>query len=167
MEIWALVISILSAIGTCIAAYLSFRANNPKIKVVINKENCIFTNKLNFLAFTVVFTNSAPVSGTISEIWIKWNGKYYCSKDANETFNTSCIAAVAIGRGAEIRNPILLDAPIVMLPFDYKNATIVFPQLSSTDTFIDCTVYFKIVGKHHVTSFKIRAHNVDYNYQNK
>ena len=37
MEIWALVISILSAIGTCVAAYFAFRANTPKIKVNVSK----------------------------------------------------------------------------------------------------------------------------------
>lgn len=167
MEIVAIIISIFSAIGTCIATYLSFRANHPKIKISIKKDNCVFTNKLNFLAFPAVFTNSAPVSGTISEILIKWNGKFFFSKSINETFDTSCISAIMVGRGAKIEKPTIIDAPIIMTPFDYKNAIIVFPQLSCSDTFIDAIVYFKIVGKRRMPSFKIRANNVDYYYQNK
>ena len=88
MDILALIISILSAIGTCVAAYFAFRANRPKIKITVGSY-CCFSLEKNYSYVYVEFYNISPATETISRIsLITKSGKVYHSKNITEKQDT-------------------------------------------------------------------------------
>ena len=161
-NIIALVISIGSLIAAAIASYFAYRNNYPKIKVKIDKDNCVFTPTLQFFAISIEILNVSPVAGTISNIYAKYKDEKYYSKIIGEEFDVTSIGALKKDSRNKVEaRSLILETPITILPFTYRQGFIVFPKLCSDRSYIDCTIYFETIGGNKIKSILIRGRNIE------
>jgi len=126
MDILALIISILSAIGTCVAAYFAFRANRPKIKITVGSY-CCFSQEKNYSYVYVEFYNISPATETISRIsLITKSGKVYHSKNITEKQDTQFLQFANQDNFEVDTDKILLITPIVLKPFSFTFGCVIF-----------------------------------------
>lgn len=125
MEIWALVISILSAIGTCVAAYFAFRANTPKIKIEV-KNVSSFSKARKYTAVFVELYNTSPVCETISDIILKTQmGTYHCKSVLDKKDIESLQIYNELGIEVDSTRA-KLSTPIILQPFSYTFGLVLF-----------------------------------------
>ena len=133
MDILALIISILSAVGTCVAAYFSFRANRPKIKIDISSY-CCFSAEKKYSYVYVEFYNISPATETISRIsLITKSGKVYHCKNITEKQDTQFLQFSNQDDFEVDTDKILLITPIVLKPYSFTFGCAIFFNSVLTD----------------------------------
>lgn len=125
MEIWALVISILSAIGTCVAAYFAFRANTPKIKVNVSKVSSFSIIK-RYTAVFVELYNTSPVCETISDITAKIENGLYHFRASNDLKDINSLMIYNQINNVVDSEKTKLSVPIILPPFSYVFGLLIF-----------------------------------------
>lgn len=125
MDILALIISILSAIGTCVAAYFAFRANRPKIKVNVSKKSG-FSKIRRYTAVFVELYNTSPVCETISDITAKIKNELYHCRASNDLKDINSLMIYNQINNAVDSEKTKLSVPIILPPFSYTFGVILF-----------------------------------------
>lgn len=148
----------ISFLALIVSLFFSIWNAMPHIKILITHS--LYTTTLNFLAVSVKFTNSSQIAGTVSNAYIKVNGKRIYCIQVGDTFNTESIKFETVNGTRIIPADEEFKAPFEILPFKVKYGIFVFPNFSSEREIIKLNLYVKFtrITKH----FTLKARRAEH-----